>query len=95
MRRGLERLLTWFFQGLVWLYRLTLGPLLGPRCRFLPTCSEYALDALKQHGPWQGSLLAGRRILRCHPWGSSGYDPVPGQDGQGRPNEENAEKKVM
>lgn len=72
------RLLAWPLVCLVWTYRLTLGPLLGPACRFQPTCSEYALDALKRHGPGRGSWLAVRRLARCHPWGSSGYDPVPG-----------------
>lgn len=95
MRRAVNGLLTGFLQGLVWLYRLTLGPLLGPRCRFLPTCSDYALSALKSHGPWRGSLLAGKRILRCHPWGSSGYDPVPEQGGPKRADEDESEKKVM
>ncbi|GAB4572339.1 MAG: membrane protein insertion efficiency factor YidD [Rhodothalassiaceae bacterium] len=58
-------------------YRLFLSPLLGPRCRYLPTCSEYALEALRIHGGLYGSWLAIRRIGRCHPWGGSGYDPVP------------------
>ena len=46
-------------------------------CRYLPTCSQYALDALERHGAWTGSVLAARRILRCHPWGGHGWDPVP------------------
>ena len=46
-------------------------------CRFVPTCSEYAIEAIKKHGPFKGLYLAVRRILRCHPWGGSGYDPVP------------------
>lgn len=62
---------------LVHVYRYTLSPVIGPRCRFLPTCSVYALDALARHGAWRGSLLAVRRLLRCHPWGGSGLDPVP------------------
>jgi putative membrane protein insertion efficiency factor len=56
---------------------LLVSPLIGPRCRFLPTCSEYALDALATHGALRGSWLVMRRIGRCHPWGGSGYDPVP------------------
>lgn len=58
-------------------YKLTLSPLIGRQCRFLPTCSEYAAEALILHGPARGSWLAARRLCRCHPWGSSGYDPVP------------------
>ena len=60
----------------VMLYRVTLGRLLGGQCRFQPTCSQYAIDAVKLHGAWRGSLLAIRRIGRCHPWGGRGYDPV-------------------
>jgi uncharacterized protein len=69
--------------GLIHLYRWTLSPLLsflggpGSGCRFMPTCSEYALDALRVHGAWPGAWFALRRILRCHPWGGWGYDPVP------------------
>lgn len=63
--------------GLVHLYRLVLSPLLGPSCRFQPTCSEYALDALSKHGAARGAWLMLRRMLRCHPWGGSGWDPVP------------------
>lgn len=58
-------------------YRLLVSPLLGPACRFAPSCSAYALEAIKVHGPFRGWLLALRRLLRCHPWGGSGYDPVP------------------
>jgi uncharacterized protein len=58
-------------------YKLTLSPLIGRQCRFLPTCSEYAAGALISHGPLRGSLLAAGRLCRCHPWGGSGYDPPP------------------
>lgn len=58
-------------------YKLTLSPLIGRQCRFLPTCSEYAADALIAHGPWRGSRLAAGRLCRCRPFGGSGYDPVP------------------
>ena len=64
-------------RGLVWLYKLLVSPILGPRCRFLPTCSDYALEALERHGAFFGSWLAVRRVCRCHPFGGSGYDPVP------------------
>ncbi|MEX2644289.1 MAG: membrane protein insertion efficiency factor YidD [Acetobacterales bacterium] len=59
-------------------YQLMLSPLLPPSCRYLPTCSEYALDAIARHGAARGSGLALRRILRCHPLGGCGHDPVPG-----------------
>jgi putative membrane protein insertion efficiency factor len=58
-------------------YQLCISPLLGPSCRFTPTCSEYARQALLKHGPFKGLYLAIWRILRCNPWGGSGYDPVP------------------
>ncbi len=58
------------------LYRLLISPLLRPRCRFLPTCSQYALDALEHYGPYKGSILAFKRVCRCHPWGGHGFDPV-------------------
>lgn len=58
-------------------YRLLLSPWLGSSCRFEPTCSQYALDALQKHGAGAGSWLAARRLLRCHPWCAGGHDPVP------------------
>ena len=64
-------------RGLVQLYRLLLSPVLGANCRYAPSCSAYALEALAVHGAGRGSWLALRRILTCHPWGGAGYDPVP------------------
>lgn len=58
-------------------YQATLSRILPSSCRFAPSCSHYAVEALSRHGPVKGSWLALRRIGRCHPWGSSGYDPVP------------------
>ena len=58
-------------------YKLTLSPLVGRQCRFLPTCSEYMAEALILHGPAQGAWLGVRRLCRCHPLGGSGFDPVP------------------
>lgn len=62
---------------LVKFYQLCISPFTPPACRFTPTCSQYALEALRKYGPLKGGLLALKRILRCHPWGGSGYDPVP------------------
>ena len=63
--------------GAVRLYQLALSPLMPPNCRHLPTCSEYAIEALRVHGVLRGGWLAARRIARCHPFGTSGLDPVP------------------
>lgn len=61
----------------IWFYQKAISPYTPPTCRFTPSCSEYAKQALLKHGPVKGLYLAIRRILRCHPWGGSGYDPVP------------------
>lgn len=74
-----RRLATLPLVALIHAYRVLLSPLLGPRCRYLPSCSAYALEALETHGLLRGGWLALRRLLRCHPWGGSGYDPVPGK----------------
>lgn len=58
-------------------YQLLVSPWLPPACRFLPTCSEYAVEAIERYGARRGSFLTLRRVARCHPWGDSGYDPVP------------------
>ena len=58
-------------------YRLLLSPWVGHGCRFQPTCSAYSMEALEKHGAFKGTWLTVRRIFRCHPWGSEGYDPVP------------------
>ena len=64
-------------RGAIRLYQWVLSPVLGPGCRFAPSCSEYALDAVSRFGALRGSWMAAGRILRCHPWGGSGFDPVP------------------
>lgn len=65
------------FVFLVRFYQVCISPLKPPTCRFTPTCSAYALEAFRKHGPFKGFYLTVRRLLRCHPWGGSGYDPVP------------------
>lgn len=74
---GLSRLLARPLVWLVQLYRLTLSPFVGQHCRFTPTCSQYAIEALEVHGAVKGSVLAAHRLSRCHPWCAGGYDPVP------------------
>jgi hypothetical protein len=64
-------------RALIRAYQLLISPVLGPNCRYLPTCSDYAAEALHRHGALKGSALAVRRLCSCHPWGGSGYDPVP------------------
>lgn len=61
----------------IYFYRYCISPLTPASCRFVPTCSEYAIEAIMRHGPIKGLWLAIKRICRCHPWGGSGYDPVP------------------
>jgi putative membrane protein insertion efficiency factor len=73
----LGKLVAWPLFGLVWLYRYAISPLLGANCRFQPSCSSYALEALQRYGGFKGGWLMLKRISRCHPWGGSGYDPVP------------------
>lgn len=76
--RGSSGPLASFILSGVRFYRRVLSPLKGaPSCRFTPTCSQYALEAVERHGAWQGSWLAVRRIVRCHPLNPGGYDPVP------------------
>ena len=71
----------WLLVGLLTVYRQFISPLLGPRCRFYPSCSAYALEAVQLHGALRGSWLAVRRLSRCHPFHAGGLDPVPGSDG--------------
>ena len=76
-KTGVITAVTTLIKFLLRAYQLLLSPLLGPRCRFYPSCSQYALEAVHTHGSMRGCLLALRRLSRCHPWGAGGYDPVP------------------
>ena len=71
------RILSFPFIALIKLYQWIVSPMLGPKCRFTPTCSQYSLEAFKKYGVFKGLWLTIRRIGRCHPWGGHGYDPVP------------------
>ncbi|MEW6727474.1 MAG: membrane protein insertion efficiency factor YidD [Bacillota bacterium] len=62
--------------ALIRIYQLAVSPLFPACCRYYPSCSEYAVQALHKHGPFRGSYMAARRLLRCHPWSPGGYDPV-------------------
>ncbi|WP_243699314.1 membrane protein insertion efficiency factor YidD [Natronoflexus pectinivorans] len=73
----LKQLLVFLLILPVKIYQYGISPMIGPRCRYTPTCSHYTVEALKKHGPFKGLWLAVKRILSCNPWGGSGYDPVP------------------
>ncbi len=75
--RKVAELTVWLLIAPIRFYQRFISPLTPPSCRFTPTCSQYAIEALRKHGPAKGLWLAARRLLRCHPWGGSGYDPVP------------------
>lgn len=71
----MKRVLIWLLRG----YQLAISPFLGANCRFYPSCSNYALEAIAQHGTLKGGILAARRLAKCHPWHPGGVDPVPGK----------------
>lgn len=73
----IRSILSFPFIALIKLYQWILSPLMGPSCRFTPTCSNYALQAFRKYGPIRGMWLSARRIVKCHPWGGHGEDPVP------------------
>lgn len=80
MRRIIQwvrKLFMWLLLLPIYFYKVAISPLTPPSCRYTPSCSTYAVEAIRKHGPLKGLYLAVRRILRCHPWGGSGYDPVP------------------
>lgn len=75
--QSLNQAVARFMLALIGFYRRWISPMMGPRCRFIPTCSAYGLEAIQRHGPWRGGWLTLRRISRCHPFTPCGCDPVP------------------
>ena len=68
---------SYLFIGLIKVYQYTISPLLGPSCRFTPSCSQYGIEALKKYGMFKGTYLTVKRFSKCHPWGAHGHDPLP------------------
>ncbi|MDQ2718940.1 MAG: membrane protein insertion efficiency factor YidD [Bacteroidota bacterium] len=75
--KSAKQILSLPFIGLIRIYQLIISPLLGPSCRFTPTCSQYGIEVFKKYGPLKGMWFTLKRISRCHPWGGHGHDPVP------------------
>ena len=75
--KAIKKAISAIMLALIAFYRNCISPLTPPTCRFTPTCSQYAVEAIQKYGPFHGGWLALKRILRCHPFGGSGYDPVP------------------
>ncbi|MDD2611609.1 MAG: membrane protein insertion efficiency factor YidD [Bacteroidales bacterium] len=73
----MNRIFKLLFLGIIRFYQYAISPYTHPSCRYIPTCSQYAVEAIQKYGPFKGAWLALKRILRCHPWGGHGYDPVP------------------
>ena len=73
----MQQIVKYFLLAIIWIYQRLISPLTPASCRFTPTCSQYAAEAVTKHGPFKGGWLALKRLGRCHPWGGSGYDPVP------------------
>ena len=76
-RQTVKKVLNFPFIALIRFYQVCISPLTPAACRFTPTCSQYALEAFRKYGPLKGFWLSFKRLIRCHPWGGSGYDPVP------------------
>ena len=73
----MRKIFSFLFLGLIRFYQSAISPFIGANCRYNPTCSEYGKEAIKKYGPFKGGWMALKRIGSCHPWGKSGYDPVP------------------
>ena len=72
-----NKIITYFLISIIRMYQLFISPILGQNCRYLPSCSEYSIESIKQFGFFRGIFLSLKRISKCHPWGNHGYDPVP------------------
>lgn len=75
--KKISQLLSYPFILLIRFYQIVISPMIGPKCRYTPTCSSYSLQAFKKYGVFKGFILSIKRISKCHPWGGSGYDPLP------------------
>ncbi len=75
--RAISNVFRWLFIGLIRFYQGAISPYLPPSCRYVPTCSQYGVEAINKYGPFRGGWITLKRFSRCHPWGGSGYDPVP------------------
>lgn len=74
---GLKKAIAWLMIVLIRFYQMAISPYLRPSCRYIPTCSQFYIEAVTKYGPFKGSFLGVKRLFRCHPWGGHGYDPVP------------------
>ena len=74
---AVKTIFKWLFIGLIRIYQGAISPFLPPSCRYSPSCSQYGVEAIQKHGPFYGGWLTIKRVASCHPWGGSGYDPVP------------------
>ncbi len=73
----MNRFLSFLLTGIILFYKGAISPLFSPKCRYLPTCSDYGLESIKKYGPYKGFGMTLKRIMSCHPWGGHGHDPVP------------------
>ena len=73
----MKKIFSLIFLSIIYIYQNLISPLIPARCRYTPTCSQYSKESIKKHGPFKGIVLTFKRIIKCHPWGGSGYDPIP------------------
>jgi putative membrane protein insertion efficiency factor len=73
----MKNIFSLIFLSIIYIYQNLISPLIPARCRYTPTCSQYSKESIKKHGPFKGIVLTFKRIIKCHPWGGSGYDPIP------------------